>query len=247
MENDFNKIYTLAAKHFFRDFKLKGGTQKKIARKLGITNSYVSAVINGSKTASLTLLEQIAFMLSGKPLDEFLLVGRRIKNGLPPTQEEPTDSPDSPAELISKLTYYIVDHERIKKELENNQWLLHESLNMADYAIVVASTDKRVLAYNTKYQETFDYPDEILATMDMGVYVKWGRNLMLDLEQFDKDISEAFVAESPISHIVKLKDGRKIKRDVYPLIKDGKLAGRLAHLKDITSTKKKKANKTDLA
>ena len=74
MENDFKNIFTLAAKHFFKDFKLGGGSQKKIAQRLGITNSYVSAVINGSKTASLTLLEQIAFMLSGKPLDEFLSV-----------------------------------------------------------------------------------------------------------------------------------------------------------------------------
>ncbi len=237
METTINEIFKTAAKYFFQDFKRTGGSQKKIAEELGITHTYVSSVINGSRTASLTLLEQIAFMLSGKPLDEFLWVGRRLKKGLSPILENETELQDTPEELISKLTYYIVDHQRMKKALEDEQWLFQEAIDRADYGIVIASSERKVLACNIAYQRIFGYPDEIIATKDMGVYVRYGRNQMANLEKFDKDIQEAFASVTPISHIVELKDGRLIKRDVFPLYRDTKLAGRLAHLTDISSTK----------
>lgn len=244
METTINEIFKTAAKYFYQDFKRKGGSQKKMAKELGITPSYVSSVINGSKTASLTLFEQIAFMLSGKPFDEFLWVGRRIKKGLSPILEDEKEVLDSPEELISKLTYYIIDHQRIKKALEDGQWLFQEAIDRANYGIVIASTERKVLACNKAYQRIFGYPDEIIASKDMRVYVRYGRDQMANLEKFDKDIQEAFASEAPISHVVELKDGRLIRRDVFPLYRDAKLAGRLAHLTDITSTKSKEARNT---
>ena len=72
MQSNLQEIFTLASKYFYKEFKENGGTQKVIAEELGVTPSYVSAVLNGSRYASLSLLEQIATILSGKPLDEFL-------------------------------------------------------------------------------------------------------------------------------------------------------------------------------
>lgn len=239
METTINEIFKTAAKYFLQDYKRKGGSQKKIAKELDITPSYVSAVINGSRTASLTLFEQIAFILSGKPLDEFLWVGRKLIKGLSPILENEKELQDTPEELISKLTYYIVDHQRMQKALKEEQWLFQEAIDRADYGIVIASSEKKVLACNKAYQRIFRYPDEIIATKDMSVYVRYGRNQMANMEKFDKDIQEAFASVTPISHIVELKDGRQIKRDVFPLYRGTKLTGRLAHLTEILSTKSK--------
>ena len=186
MDNDFSEIFTLAAKYFYKDFKRLSGSQEKMANELGVTKTYISAVMNGSRTGSLTLFEKIAFTLSGKPLDEFLRVGRRIKEGLPPLQEKETTFSDSPEQLISKLTYFIVDHQRIKKRLEDEQWLFQEAINMADYGIVIVSPERKVLAYNTVYKNIFNYPDEILATKDIRAYVRFGRNQMANLEKFER-------------------------------------------------------------
>ena len=239
MANNFSEIFSLAAKYFYKEFKQQGGSQEKLANELGVTKTYISAVTNGSKTASLELFEKIAFTLSGKPLDEFLRVGRRIKEGLPPFQEEEKAFHDSPEELISKLTYFIVDHQRIKKRLEDEQWLFQEAINMADYGIVIVSPDRKVLAYNKVYKNIFGYPDEILATKDIRAYVRFGRNQMAKQEKFDREIQEAFAAQAPISHLVELADGRIIKRDVFPLLREGKIFGRLVHLNDVTFTEKK--------
>jgi PAS domain S-box-containing protein len=242
MEIYFNEIFMLASKHFFKEFKGAGGSQKQMAKELCVTKSYISAVMNGSRTASIILFEKIALMLSGKPLDEFLAVGRRIKKGLPPLLQEEKPFLDSPEELISKLTYYIVDHHRMKRALEDEQWLFREAINLVDYGIVIVSIDRKVLAYNKAYQEIFGYPEEILATRDMRAYVRFGRNQMANLEKFDREIQEAFETVTPTSHYVELKDGRIIKRDTFPLYRDGNLVGRIGHLTDVTLTKKEATN-----
>lgn len=240
MDNYFSEIFMLASKHFYREYKDSGGSQKNMAREVGVTTSYISAVMNGSRTASIALSEKVAFMLSGKPLDEFLAVGRRIKKGLPPVLEKEKAFLDSPEELISKLTYYIVNYHRLEKALKDEQWLFQEAINMADYGIVIVSADRKVLAYNKTYQEIFGYPEEILATKDLRAYVRYGRNKIADLEKFERDIQEALVTITPVSHLVGLKNGRTIQRDTFPLFRDGTLVGRLVHLTDVTSPRKRK-------
>ena len=81
MGSDLQDIFRLASKYFYKKYKKQGGSQAQIAKQLGITQSYVSAVMGGSKTASLELQSQIANILYG-PFEEFLAVGRRIQNGL---------------------------------------------------------------------------------------------------------------------------------------------------------------------
>jgi PAS domain S-box-containing protein len=186
-------------------------------------------------------MEQIALILSDKPLDEFLVVGRRIKNGTSPTQEEATTPDEGPESLIAKLTYYIVDHQCIEKQLDEKHWLLEQALNMADYGVVIVSHDRIVLAYNTKYKELFGYPEEILATRNIETYVKWSRNIMLDKEKFDKEVNETLSIKEPISHNVQLKNGKVLERRVDPIFKNGNFAGWIAQIRDITSEKKKKA------
>jgi PAS domain S-box-containing protein len=239
MQSNLQEIFTLASKYFYKEFKENGGTQKVIAEELGVTPSYVSAVLNGSRYASLSLLEQIATILSGKPLDEFLVVGRRIKNGLKPLQEESPIASDSPENLIARLSHYIIDHQRIEQELAEKQWLLQAALDIATYGIVIVAKDKNVLAYNKTYKDMIGYPDEILETRKIMVYVKWSRHLILDQVRFDKELEEALNANTLISHNFKLKDGRTLKRRTSPIYKKGGLAGWIIYLVDITPTKRK--------
>ena len=145
MMNDLSEIFTLALKYFYKKYKAKGGTQNRLAERLGITQSYVSAVLNGSKTASLELQNQLANILYG-PYEEFLLVGRRLKNGLDPElftrdmQEEGVEA------LIAKLTHYVVDHQRIEKELVQSYEKFRD--------IILTSSDM-ILEMDTNFKFTF--------------------------------------------------------------------------------------------
>ena len=239
METSINELFKLAAKYFYNEYKKNGGSQKVMAEKLGVTKTYVSSVLNGSRSASLSLMEQISAILSDKPLDEFLLVGRRIKNGLDPIQKVTPKSEDNPESLIAKLSYFIIDHKRIEKELEDKQWLLQEALDIANYGIVIVGSDRKVLAYNKAYKDIVGYPDEILSTRDIMTYVKWSRPLFIDEAKFDRDVEEVLVSTTAISHTSKLKDGRTLERKIFPIYKNEDVAGWVVHLVDITPTKRK--------
>ena len=171
------------------------------------------------------------------------MAGRRIKNDSSPNQEEPVIPDEGPESLIAKLTYYIVDHQRIEKQLDEKQWLLEQALDMADYGVIIVSKERKVLAYNTLYKEIFGYPEEILATRNIETYVKWSRNIMLDKKEFDRGISETLDLKEPITHIVKLKNGKVFERKVHPITRKGNFAGWVAQIYDITPKKKKKATK----
>lgn len=116
MQNNLGEIFIPALNYFFKKYKNQGGTQKKLADRVGITQAYMSAVLKGSKTASLELQNQLANILYG-PYEEFLAIGRRLKNGLDPEIVIQGDKGDGVEALIAKLSHYVVDHKRIEKDL----------------------------------------------------------------------------------------------------------------------------------
>ena len=116
MENEMHELFLAAARFFYKKYKQNGGSQGALAKQLGITNSYLSSVISGARKASLELQDQIANTLFG-PYDKFLAVGRRIIEGLEPLEEGSARSVDSVERLLAQLTHYVLDHQRIEKEL----------------------------------------------------------------------------------------------------------------------------------
>ncbi len=54
--------------------------------------------------------------VSGLFLDDMV---SDLRHSYSPILEDEKEVMDSPEELISKLTYYIIDHQRIKKALED--------------------------------------------------------------------------------------------------------------------------------
>jgi len=126
MNEDLHEIFKLAAKHFFKKYKDKGGSQAKLAQKLEVTQPYISSVLTGSKNASLDLQSQVAGVLYHGPFEEFLAIGRRIKNGLDPEIHLQKAANDSVETLIARLSHYVVDHQRIEKELTQSNMKLQD-------------------------------------------------------------------------------------------------------------------------
>ena len=120
MHTEMHELFLLAARYFYKNYKRQGGSQGELAKKLGITNSYLSSVMSGTRKASLELQDQIANTLFG-PYDKFLALGRRIKDGHEPLEEKKASSADPVESLLAQLTHYVIDHQRIERELEISQ------------------------------------------------------------------------------------------------------------------------------
>ena len=60
MAGNLQEIFVQALNYFYKKYKARGGTQNKLAMKLGVTQSYISAVLNSTKKASIELQEKLA-------------------------------------------------------------------------------------------------------------------------------------------------------------------------------------------
>lgn len=117
MKDVLHTIFPCAAKFFYSKYREEGGSQKLFAEDLGISKTYLSSIINGSRTASVDLQSRIANYLYG-PYDKFLAVGRRLMEGKGPFEDEETLPADSVESLIARLTHYVVGHKQLQEELE---------------------------------------------------------------------------------------------------------------------------------
>ena len=148
MKDDLQEVFKLAARYFFKKYRDKGGTQGRLAKKLGVTQSYVSSVMTGNKSASLDLQSQIAHVLSGKQYEEFLTIGRRIKNGLDPEFDDVKKVDDSVESLIARLSYYVVDHQRIEGELVTKKNFYETVVESLQSGVIVSDTNDDITYLN---------------------------------------------------------------------------------------------------
>ena len=366
MAYDLHDLFQHAARFFYKRYKSQGGgSQKELADKLGITQSYLSSVINGSRTASLEMNSKIANILYG-PYDKFLKVGRRIMDGLDPLEEEKPDPFDSVENLIAHLTHYVMEQQLVHKHLriseekfrdisltsgdmifeldkdmkisfvagnieqttgrtkndvlgtrfsdyidesekerlapmieesiKNNSIVntvlnvksdgqeyfrhviakpiisqdsnefkgfrgtyrditerknleieLNEQMCLFQSAIDIfdeegflfINKNNKVLRWNQHYVDLIGYPKDVLETRDLNVYMKYLKPLIADLQEYEQGLQELFESKDDTLHYCNFKDGRTIKRQVYPIYKDDQLYGRIMRLRDVTEEMKK--------
>ncbi len=238
MKNELQELFKLAAKFFLKQYKAEGGAQSTLAKELGITQSYFSSVANGSRTASLDLYNQIAEKLYG-PLDKFLAVGRRMKDGLEPLEEK-EKMPEDPIEnLIARLTYYVVDHQRIEKELSSLKHFFENIVENLQSGILVMDKEHKVV-YSNSYMYKMAYiPTDIIvgtSPYDAGKKIPG-----LEISEFTQKYTDAFEQRQPLSYnniktIIPSGDTLFLCGSLTPLFRDGTFDGMICSISDTTSS-----------
>jgi PAS domain S-box-containing protein len=232
MKNDLGEIFLLALNYFYKKYKAKGGTQNKMADRLGITQSYISAVLNGSKNASLELQNQLANILYG-PYEEFLVIGRRIKNGLDPELFIQDDKEEGVETLIAKLSHYVVDHQRIEKDLVQSREKFQD--------IILTSSDM-IFEMDRDLKFTF-LAGKVEEVTGRNVEEMLGKNPLDFLDENEKARIKALIEDSIRDHSIldciislTMNNDRKYRQlTSKPLYEDkGRFTGFRGAYKDIT-------------
>ena len=161
MTGDQQEIFLLALNHFYAKYKDKGGSQKKLAVKLGVSQSYISAVLKSTKKASIELQERLANILYG-PYEDFLSIGRRIQNGLDPEIIIKSERDEEVESLINKLSHYIRDYQRIEKQLIDTKNFYKILVDKMQSGILVTDRDDKIFYVNTWLLNKMGIPRESL-------------------------------------------------------------------------------------
>ena len=168
MEDDYHEIFRLAANYFFEKYRQNGGTQRRLARQLGVTQPYISSVFTGKRTASIDLQSQVARLLYG-PYDEFLTIGRRIKNGLDPEMFQPAKGNDSVESLIARLSHYVIDHKRIEDELVQMRGFFEDIVENMQSGVMVTDADDEITYMNRYMENIIGVPADMIIGTNMLV------------------------------------------------------------------------------
>jgi len=241
MKDDLQEIFRLASNYFFKKYRDKGATQRSLAAELGVSQSYISSVLSGSRTASLELQSRIAQVLSGRKYEEYLAIGRRIKNGLDPEIHDIKGADDSVESLIARLSHYVIDHKRIEGELAGRRDFYAKIVESLQSGVVVSDARDNI-TYLNRFMEKLigieaqkiiginqlvkdrDFPDRNLNAL--MVYYRQAKDGMKPV--FYENV---FVVTSDGNN--KLLSGWMI-----PLKKAGRYDGMVCTIRDITRLQK---------
>jgi len=238
MKNELLEIFQLAAKFFIKRYKKEGGVQSTLAEELGITQSYLSSVVNGSRSASLELYSQIAEKLYG-PLDMFLAVGRRINEGQDPLVEK-KEPPEDPVEnLIARLTYYVVDHKRIANELAKLKQFYETIVENQPTGILVMDKDHSVIYANKRMKIMAGIQSDLI--MGTSPYNAEDNIPGLDISSFREKYHVAFEQRQTLIYKnikTKMPNGNIlfISGSLVPQIKDDEFDGMICTIYDSTTS-----------
>jgi PAS domain S-box-containing protein len=236
MKSEIHELFQIAGKFFIKEYKNHGGSQNILARELGITQSYLSSVLSGSRSASLELYSQIAEKLYG-PIDKFLAVGRRIKEGQKPFIEKEEQPEDHVENLIARLTYYIVDHKRIEDELSDTKSFYEDIIQNLQSGVLVTNSDDTIIFANHFIFEIFGIrPESLLKVKLSSFHDKFPG---MDTNECLKKYREAQKSLKPLFYeTVKVVTpaGKKIYLSgwLIPKVKDGAFNGMSCTIRDTT-------------
>jgi PAS domain S-box-containing protein len=139
----------------------------------------------------------------------------------------------------------ITKRKRLEKELTEQMCLFQSVIDIFEEdGLLFIDKNNKVLRWNEHYVDLIGYPEKILKTRDLNLYLKYLKPMIADLKEYEQGLQEVMNSKEKTLHYCKLKDGRTIKRQVYPIYKDDKLYGRILRLRDVTDEMKKTKKKS---
>jgi len=241
MKEDVHEIFRLATGHFFSKFRKKGGTQGSLAKELGVSQSYLSSVLSGARTASLELQSQIAHILSGMQYEEYLVTGRRIKNDLDPEIHDVIEVDDSIDSLLTRLSHYVIDHRRIEDELTGRRDFYEKIVENLQSGVIVSDGNDDITYMNRFMERIIGLEaDRIICINQLA---KNERFPDLNLDEMMVYYQEAKADLAPVYYenvFVITSDGNKklLSGWMIPLRKGDRFNGMIITLRDITRLQK---------
>ena len=241
MKDDVQEVFRLATGYFFRKYRKKGGTQGSLALELGISQSYISSVLSGARSGSLELQSQIAHILSGRQYEEYLVIGRRIKNGLDPETSNIQENDSSIDTLITRLSHYVIDHKRIEEELTGMRDFYEKIVENLQSGIIVSDGNDDITYMNRFMERIIGLDaDRIICINQLA---KNERFPDLNLDEMMVYYQEAKDAQKPVYYenvfVVTSEGNRKLLSGwMIPLQKGERFDGMIITLRDMTRLQK---------
>lgn len=129
----------------------------------------------------------------------------------------------------------ITERKRSEAALEKNFSLLNSTFEATADGISVVDLNNKIVAYNRRFVEMWQMPDEIIASMDNEQAIAYALTQLANAEEFDAATRRLIKKpENKKFDILEFKNGKVFERYSHPQISDGRVIGRVLSFRDIT-------------
>jgi len=132
----------------------------------------------------------------------------------------------------------ITKRKQVELELRNSEELLRATLESTADGILVVSEDEQVTHSNARFVEMWHIPKELMKTKDDRKLLHYVLEQLVEPETFLSKVQELYQTMKEGFDTLYFKDGRVFERFSSPLIREGKISGRVWSFRDITERKR---------
>ena len=147
------------------------------------------------------------------------------------------DQDGAPVRVIGIQTD-ISGRKRAEAALRESAEFLRDVIASTSDGILVEDGHGRVLIANERFAELWRIPPEMLASRDERAMRGWVLDQLEDPERFTARVAELSDTERDCVDVIAFKDGRFFERHSSPLMREGRVAGRVWSFRDVTETRR---------
>ena len=140
------------------------------------------------------------------------------------------------------ITWYgfntdITERKKIEQEILQNRTHLQTILQSTGDGILAVGSNNDVLYYNKRFQELWSIPEEIIATKNDSILIKYVLDQLENPKEFITKIEELIHTNTESFDSVNFKDGKIYERYSCPLMINDKISGRVWSFRNVTEAK----------
>jgi PAS domain S-box-containing protein len=135
------------------------------------------------------------------------------------------------------LKQELEERKRAERSLQERESLLHATFESSHDGILVVSAEGRVTQYNSRFCEIWNIAEKMVGIKDGADLMKFVRPQLQDYPEFLSQVQTLYNNSERSCEIIRLKDGRVLEWESYPLIENEHETGRVWIFQDITDQK----------
>ncbi len=140
------------------------------------------------------------------------------------------------------ITWYgfdtdITERKKIEQEIQQNRTHLQTILQSTGDGILAVGSNNDVLYYNKRFQELWSIPEEIIATKNDSILLKYVLDQLENPKEFITKVEELIHTNTESFDSVNFKDGKIYERYSCPLMINEKISGRVWSFRNVTDAK----------
>jgi PAS domain S-box-containing protein len=139
---------------------------------------------------------------------------------------------------IDRLSRLITERKKAERSLREGEELLRATVESTADGILVVDEKGQVTHTNKRYAQMWQIPDELIRAREDKKLLDFVLDQLKEPEVFLSKVQVLYKTSDEDFDVLDFKDGQVFERFSSPLIRDGKIAGRVWSFRDITDRKR---------